>query len=180
MTTSAATPSPEASGASGSSPETSATVKGFTPRKLYRILAIAEAVTWTLLITGLIVKATAGIDATLLTTIGGVHGFVFISYGATAILVGINQRWHFGVGLLAVVTAIVPYATIPFEIVQERRGALAGAWRLTPSDDPRDHHWFDRFVRWFLNRPALLVLAIVVAIVLIFVILLTAGPPGGK
>lgn len=161
-------------------PATSASAIGFTPRKLYRILAIAEAVTWTMLITGLILKATAGIDATLLTTIGGVHGFVFISYGATAILVGINQRWHFGVGLLAVVTAIVPYATIPFEIIQERRGALAGAWRLTASEDPRDNHWFDRFVRWFLNHPALLVIAIVVAIVLIFTILLTAGPPGGK
>lgn len=151
-----------------------------TPRKLYRILAIAEAITWTLLITGLILRATSGIDQTLFTAIGSVHGFVFISYGATAILVAINQRWHFGMGLLAVVTAIVPYATIPFEIVQERRGALAGAWRLTQTDDPRDNHWFDRFVRWFLNRPAHLVLAIVVAIVLIFVILLTAGPPGGK
>jgi integral membrane protein len=153
---------------------------GFTPRKLYRVLAIAEAITWTLLITGLILRATAGINQTLFTTIGGVHGFVFISYGATAILVAINQRWHFGMGLLAVVTAIIPYATIPFEIVQERRGRLAGPWRLTKTDDPRDNHWFDRLVRWFLNRPALLVIAIVLAIVLIFTILLTAGPPGGE
>jgi hypothetical protein len=81
---------------------------------------------------------------------------------------------------LAVVTAIIPYATIPFEIVMERRGRLAGDWRLTKTDDPRDNHWFDRFVRWFLNRPALLVIAIVVAIVVVFTILLTAGPPGGK
>jgi integral membrane protein len=163
-----------------SAPENAGPATGFTPRKLYRVLAIAEAVTWTLLITGLILQATVGINATLFTTIGSVHGFVFISYGATAILVAINQRWHFGMGLLAVVTAIVPYATIPFEIVQERRGRLAGDWRLTQTDDPRDNHWFDRLVRWFLNRPALLVTAIVVAIVLIFVILLTAGPPGGK
>jgi integral membrane protein len=153
---------------------------GFTPRKLYRVLAIAEAITWTLLITGLIVRATSEIDATLFTTVGAVHGFVFISYGATAILVAINQRWHFGLGLLAVVTAIIPYATIPFELVIERRGLLAGAWRLTKTDDPRDNHLFDRFVRWFLNRPALLVTAIVVTIVLVFTILLTAGPPGGK
>ena len=153
---------------------------GFSPSKLYRVLAIAEAITWTLLITGLILRATAGIDETLFTTVGAVHGFVFISYGATAILVAINQRWKFGLGLLAVITAIIPYATIPFEIVAERHGLLAGAWRLTQTDDPRDTHWFDRFVRWFLNRPALLVTAIVVAIVVIFTILLTAGPPGGK
>ena len=155
-------------------------VRIFTPRKVYRLLAIAEAITWTLLIAGLIVRATSGIDQTVFTTIGAVHGFVFISYGATAILVAINQRWPFGLGLLAVVTAVIPYATIPFEIVAERRGLLVGGWRLTQTDDPRDNHPFDRFVRWFLNRPALLIIAFVVAIVLIFTILLTAGPPGGK
>jgi len=163
-----------------SASSTTVTPQRFTPKRLYLVLAIAEACTWTLLITGLIVRAAAGIDSLVLTIIGSLHGFVFISYGATAILVAINQRWHFGMGLLAVATAIVPYATIPFEIVQERRGRLAGDWRLTKTDDPRDNEWFDRLVRWFLNRPALLVTAVVVAIVLIFVILLTAGPPGGK
>lgn len=153
---------------------------GFTPRRLYVVLAIAEAITWTALIVGLILKANNGIEPTLLTTIGGIHGFVFISYGATAILVAINQRWHFGIALLAVAAAILPYATIPLEIVQTKRGALNGPWRLEATDDPRDNHWFDRFVRWFLNRPALLVIAILLAIVAIFASLLLAGPPGGR
>ena len=151
-----------------------------TPKGVYLVLAIAEACTWTFLIAGLILRATRGIDPTLLTVIGGVHGFVFISYGAVAVLVAINQRWHPLVAVLAIVTAIVPYATIPFDVVQSRRGALNGGWRLEESDDPRDRHWFDRFVRWFLNRPALLVLAILVAIVLIFGALLLIGPPGGR
>ena len=178
MTTRSAGSSPASR--ADSAPETTASAAGFTPRKLYRMLAIAEAITWTLLIAGLILRAAVNLDATVFTTIGAVHGFVFISYGATAILVAINQRWHFGLALLAVATAIIPYATIPFELVMERRGLLAGAWRLTQTDDPRDNHWFDRFVRWFLNRPALLVTAIVVAIVLVFTILLTAGSPDGK
>lgn len=159
---------------------TSAQTSGFTPKKLYLVLSIAEAITWTLLIAGLIIRATNGIEAWLLTTIGGLHGFVFISYGATAILVSINQRWHPAVALLAVVTAIVPYATIPFDIVQSKRGALEGSWRLEETDDPRDKHWFDRFVRWFLNRPVLLVTALLVAVAVIFTILLIMGPPGGK
>jgi integral membrane protein len=163
-----------------SAAKTVATARRFTPKRLYFILAIAEACTWTLLLSGLMVRAIWGIDPFALFVIGGLHGFVFISYGATAILVAINQRWHFAVGLLAVVTAILPYATIPFDIVQSRRGALDGNWRLEASNDPRDKHWFDRFVRWFLNRPVLLVLAIVVAIVLIFCVLLIAGPPGGR
>lgn len=153
---------------------------GFTPKKLYFVLAIAEAVTWTLLITGLILRGTVGIEPWLFTTFGGIHGFIFLSYGATAVLVSINQRWHPGVAILAVITAIVPYATIPFDRYQSKRGALDGPWRLEETDDPRDKNWFDRFVRWFLNRPLLLVLALVVAVVVIFSVLLFIGPPGGK
>ncbi len=159
---------------------TKVTPRLFTPKRLYFVLAIAEACTWTLLITGLIVRATGDIDPLVLTIIGGLHGFVFISYGATAILVSINQRWHPLVALLAVVTAIVPYATIPFDVVQSRRGALNGDWRLTETDDPRDKNWFDRFLRWLLNRPAILVLVILVLVILIFSALLFAGPPGGR
>jgi integral membrane protein len=163
-----------------SAPASTATPRRFTPKRLYLVLAIAEACTWTLLIAALITRATVGIEPAALTVIGGLHGFVFISYGAAAILIAINQRWHPLVALLAVVSAIVPYATIPFEIVQSRRGALNGDWRLTATDDPRDKHWFDRFVRWFLNRPILFVLVLVVAIALVFTALLIAGPPGGR
>ena len=153
---------------------------GFTPRKLYFALAIAEACTWTLLITGLILRATTGIDQTLFTTIGGLHGFVFISYGATSILIAFNQRWGFWVGLLAVITAILPYATIPFELVQAKRGALEGNWRFEATDDPRDAKPLDRLFRWFLKHPLLLILVIVLAIVAVFSTLLFLGPPGGR
>ena len=156
------------------------TKSGFTPRKLYFVLAIAEACTWTLLITGLILKATVGIEPSLLTTIGGLHGLVFISYGATSILVAFNQRWGFWLGLLAVITAILPYATIPFELVQAKRGALEGPWRTKATDDPRDKKALDRLFRWFLARPVLLILVIVLAIVAVFSTLLILGPPGGR
>ncbi|MET0296550.1 MAG: DUF3817 domain-containing protein, partial [Microbacterium sp.] len=53
------------------------------PLTLFRTLAIAEAISWTLLITGLILRATA--DLAIAVTIGGgIHGFVFLAYGATA------------------------------------------------------------------------------------------------
>ena len=156
------------------------TQAGFTPRKLYFVLAIAEACTWTLLITGLILRATTGIDQTLFTTIGGLHGLVFISYGATSILIAFNQRWGFWVGLLAVITAILPYATIPFELVQAKRGALEGQWRFDATDDPRDAKPLDRLFRWFLKHPLLLILVIVIAIVVVFSTLLFLGPPGGR
>ncbi len=150
-----------------------------TPHKLYKTFAFAEAVTWTLLLSGLAIRATVGAPPELLLVVGGLHGFVFLAYGATSILVGINQRWSIARTLAAVALAIVPYATIPFERSVEKRNLLKGAWRTTATDDKRDAHWFDRLFRWFLSRPALLGVALFAAIVGIFAVLLIVGPPGG-
>ncbi|MEY4434794.1 MAG: hypothetical protein RIR16_834, partial [Actinomycetota bacterium] len=67
-----------------------------SPKKLYKAFAFAEAVTWTLLITGLVLRATVGVDQALFFVVGSVHGAVFLGYGVTAALVGVNQRWGFG------------------------------------------------------------------------------------
>ena len=150
-----------------------------TPARLYRVLAIAEAITWTLLIGALIARA-VGAPGIVVTIAGGIHGFVFLSYGATAILVAFNQRWSIGLGILAVGSAIVPYATIPMEIWLHRKGRLAGDWRLEVSAHPQDRTWYDRLMRWFLNHAWLLVALIAVAVVALYVILLLVGPPGGK
>ena len=150
-----------------------------TPARLYRVLAIAEAITWTLLISALIARA-VGAPGIVVTIAGGIHGFVFLSYGATAILVAFNQRWSIGLGILAVVSAIVPYATIPMEIWLHRKGRLVGYWRLEASDHPQDHTWYDRTMRWFLNHAWLLVVLIAVAVIALYAILLFIGPPGGK
>ena len=146
-----------------------------TPGRLYRVLAIAEAITWTILISALIARA-VGAPGIVVTIGGGIHGFVFLAYAATAVLVALNQRWHPGVGVLAVVSAVVPYATIPMEVWLHRTGRLTGGWRLEATDDPRD----DRLMRWFLRRPWVLAVLLVVGIVALYVILLLIGPPGGK
>jgi integral membrane protein len=150
-----------------------------TPASLYRVLAIAEAITWTLLIAALIARA-VGAPAIVVTIAGGIHGFVFLSYGATAILVAFNQRWSIGLGLLAVASAIIPFATIPMEIWLHRKGRLVGEWRLDESEHPQDRTWYDKTMRWFLNHAVLLVVLIAVAVVALYVVLLLVGPPGGK
>jgi integral membrane protein len=150
-----------------------------SPARLFRVLAIAEAITWTLLISALIARA-VGQPALLVTIAGGVHGFVFLSYGATAVLLAFNQRWHLGVAITTVASAIVPFATIPMEIWLHRTGRLEGEWRLTETDDPRDRTWYDRTMRWFLQRPWVLFVLIAVLIVALYVILLLIGPPGGR
>lgn len=147
-----------------------------TPKQLFRLAAIAEAITWTLLITALIVRATTGF-ALGVTIAGGIHGFVFLAYGATAVLLAVNQRWHPGVAITAIASAVIPYATIPAEIWLARTGRLDGVWRRDETDDPRDRTWIDRLARWFIRHPWLLLLVIAAAVVVLFVVLLTAGPP---
>lgn len=149
-----------------------------TPKKLFRIVAIAEAITWTLLITGLILRATA--DLAIAVTIGGgIHGFVFLTYAGIALLVGIDRRWKPGLVVVAVVSAIVPYATIPVDVWLDRRGKLDGAWRTEP-DASGDRTFLDGLVRWFVRRPVVLVVIFVVVLIAIFTTLLMIGPPGGS
>lgn len=147
-----------------------------TPRSLFRVVAIAEAVTWTLLIAALIIRAVTGF-APIVTIAGGIHGFVFLSYGATAVLLAVNQRWNPGVAVVAIASAIVPYATIPVEVWLARSGRLDGAWRRDETDDPRDRVWVDRLARWFIRHPVLLIVAIAAAVVVLFAVLLWIGPP---
>jgi len=148
-----------------------------SPRAVYRAVSIAETITWTFLIAALITRATTGI-ALVVTVAGGVHGFVFLAYAATALLIAINQRWNPALAIAAVATAVVPFATIPFDLWLERHGRLTGAWRTQKSDDPRDDTWFDSLVRWMLRHPLLLGGIVVAAVVIVFVVLLVAGPPG--
>jgi len=148
-----------------------------TPLSLFRVLALAEAVSWTLLIAGLILRAM--LDLPIAVTIGGgIHGFVFLSYGATAVLVAMNQRWGMWPTIVAVGSAVIPYATIPTEIWLHRAGRLDGPWRIAPG--PEADRWHDPLMRWFLRRPWVLALFLVAAVAVVFAVLLVVGPPGGK
>lgn len=151
----------------------------YTPRKLFRTFAFAEGVTWTLLIAGLVGKQLWGWPQPVVTTIGGIHGAVFLGYGVIAALVGVNQRWSFWKIVAGTALAIVPYATIPFELRVEKTGQLVGDWRREHSGHEKDDRWFDRLYRWFINRPLLLAAALVLVVVAIFATLLIVGPPGG-
>jgi len=150
-----------------------------SPRRLFGVLAFAEAVTWTLLITALILRATAGLDWAV-SVAGGIHGFIFLAYAATALLVAINQRWSIGVAVVAVGSAVIPYATIAAELWLARSGRLDGEWRREATDDPRDKGVIDRLARWFIRHPVLLASLIAAAVAALFVVLLVLGPPGGR
>lgn len=149
------------------------------PKALFRALAIAEAISWTLLITGLVLRTTAGL-AMAVTVGGAIHGFVFLSYGAAAVLIALNNRWRPWPVIVALVSAVIPYATIPAELWLARTGRLAGEWRVADAEHASDRRWYDGALRWFLRRPWVLALLILLAVAALFTVLLLIGPPGGR
>lgn len=144
------------------------------PRTLFRSFAVAEMFTWAGLITALILRAIGVGD--IVSIAGGIHGFVFLCYSVTTIFVWVNQRWSFAVGITGLLMAVVPFATVPFEIAIDRKGLLAGGWRLGPGgDEPRGviEHVHD----WVLRHVLLAILLLVLLVTAIFLTLLWLGPP---
>ncbi|QHC54636.1 integral membrane protein [Rathayibacter tanaceti] len=150
-----------------------------TPRRLFRLLSIVEAVTWTLLIVGMLLKYVVGVGDWPVSVAGPIHGFAFLAYGAAALVLAVNQRWSAGATALAVVSAVVPYATVPLERGFERNGLLEGGWRREATADPRDGRPTSRLLRWALGRPVLAAALVLAAVAVVFVALLVVGPPGG-
>jgi integral membrane protein len=147
------------------------------PKQLFLLFAKGEAVTWTLLISALIIRAAGDPIPHVVTIAGSIHGAVFLGYAVTALLVGINQRWSFGKLALAVGLAIVPFATIPLERRLLATSALDGEWRTAKSEDPRDDFFIDAIFRWFIARPIVLLAVLLVAVPAVFAFLLFLGPP---
>ena len=105
-----------------------------------------------------------------------VHGVVFIAYCLTTVLVAVDQRWSRGrtlLGLAAVGPAVLHRV---FDRYAERRGALAGSWRLT-STEPAGR--LDRPVAWLLRNPVRGVVAGLVAVAALTGVALLVGPPAG-
>lgn len=149
-----------------------------SPRALFRSFATAEAFTWAGLITAMILRGTGVTDA-MMPIAGGLHGFVFLSYCVTTVFVWVNQKWRPGTGVLGLALAIVPFATVPFEIILDRKGKLSGPWRLRPGGDaPKG--FIEHVQAWVLRHPFLSVVVLLVCVAVVFTILLILGPPGGR
>jgi integral membrane protein len=148
-----------------------------SPKKLFQTFAVGEAFTWALLISALIARALVEGLAIAVTVAGTIHGAMFLSYCTTAVLVGVNQRWSFGKIAAAVSLAVVPFATVPFDRSLLKKGRLEGDWRTQPSDHPSDKSLIDRLFRWFIARPLVLILTLVLAVATLFFVLLSLGSP---
>lgn len=170
----AGTAVPSASASSASGPSAPVPPTGLSPQRLYRVLAFAEAVTWTLLIAGMIGKYLLRLGDLGVRIGGGIHGFVFLTYCAVTVLIGVDARWGAGRTLLGLGSAVIPYATIPFELSTQHHGLLPHRWRLR-SDEPTGP--LERLVAFAQRHPILAVLIAAVVLPVVFSLLLMAGPP---
>ena len=143
-----------------------------SPRRTFRALALAEAVTWTLLLAGMVLKYVLDVTELGVRIGGGLHGFVFLAYCVTVVLVGTDGRWSAGRTGLGLAAAFVPYATVPFE--RHVDGTLARDWRLRtePGRGP-----LERLVAAALRAPVLAGVVVLVGLVVVFGGLLAVGPP---
>ena len=147
-----------------------------TPKLFFKIFAIAETITWTLLIIGMILKYTH-ITEVGVRIGGGIHGFVFICFVIAVIGVGTSQSWSIKRIATGLGSAIIPYATIPFEVSVAKAGLLEGDWGLG-ANGRAPRNWFEKLTAWAIRSPWLAIGAGIVLVVLIFSGLLIAGPPG--
>jgi integral membrane protein len=145
-----------------------------TPRRLYRTLAAAEAVTWTFLIIAMVLEYVTRTTDALIRPAGGLHGLVFLAYCATTVLVGVDGRWPLGRILLGLASAIPPWMTIPFERWADRRGHLADRWRLA-EESPASLG--ERLAAVAVRRPVPAAVGVLVLVGAVFVGLLQLGPP---
>ena len=150
-----------------------------SPLRLFRTAAVAEAVTWGLLLVGMFLKYVTETTDAAVSVFGAVHGVVFIAYCLVAILVGVDQRWSAGRVVLALLAAIPPFFPVLFDVLAERRGAFA-QWRLT-AHHPQEglDRPIDRPVGWLLRHPGQGALVGVGAVAVLTVLALLVGPPVG-
>jgi integral membrane protein len=147
-----------------------------SPLLLFRRVAIAEAITWALLLTGMFLKYVTQTTELAVRVFGMLHGVVFIAYCLATLLVGIDQRWPRGRVLLGLVSAVPPFLTVWFDRNAERRGALGRSWRLA-TGAPQGP--LERPVAWLLRNPVRGALVGGVSVAVLTGVALVAGPPVG-
>jgi integral membrane protein len=102
-----------------------------SPRTAFRIVAIAEAVSWAGLLIGMLFKYVVSDNPTGVHVFGPIHGGVFMLYCLTVLAVCRPLRWSPVLTLVALASSIPPFATLAFDLWAERTGRLPAEARFS-------------------------------------------------
>lgn len=94
---------------------------------LFKIAAIAEAIGWSLLITGIILRSLMHGNQTPVVVAGRIHGTLFISYIIAAIACGPSLRWSLPRTVVAGLCSVPPYGSLVYEWISARHRTYANA-----------------------------------------------------
>lgn len=128
-----------------------------------------------MLILGMILKYTGVTDA-VVPVAGPIHGFGFLCFAAMTILIWVNNRWSFGLGVLGLVVSVIPFAALPFTLWADRRGRLEGGWRYLGTDE-KPTNPADWGLAQMVRHPVRTIIIVLVVIAVIFTLLLNMGQP---
>ena len=95
-----------------------------TVARVFRAVAVAEAVSWALLLAGMFVKYVVGTTEVGVQVAGPLHGAVFIAYLVVALVAWRVLRWSPVTAVLALVASVPPFVTVWFERWAQRTGRL--------------------------------------------------------
>lgn len=91
---------------------------------LFKVVAVAEALSWAGLLTGMYFKYLTEAGDLGVRIFGPVHGGIFLGYLALTLVLGRSLRWTARTVLLGLACSIPPFATAAFEIWAARSGRL--------------------------------------------------------
>jgi integral membrane protein len=95
-----------------------------TAATTFRVVAVAEALSWLGLLIGMFVKYVPETTELGVKVFGPIHGAVFVAYVVIALLTARLLRWSPGTTVLALLASVPPFATVWFERRASRTGQL--------------------------------------------------------
>jgi integral membrane protein len=98
-----------------------------TAATAFRIVAVAEALSWIGLLVGMYVKYVPETTELGVKIFGPVHGGIFVAYVVVALFAARVLRWSAGTALLALVASVPPLTSVWFERRATRTGQLTRA-----------------------------------------------------
>jgi integral membrane protein len=90
----------------------------------FRVVAVAEALSWVGLLAGTYVKYVPATTEAGVQFFGPVHGAVFVAYVVVALVAARVLGWSRWTALLALAASVPPLATVVFERWAARTGRL--------------------------------------------------------
>ncbi|MBM7813222.1 DUF3817 domain-containing protein [Saccharothrix algeriensis] len=96
-----------------------------SPVGRFRLLALAEAVSWAGLLIGMFFKYVLVNNELGVKVFGPVHGVVFVGYVLVTLMLA--HRWDRRTTIWALVASIPPFGTVVFERWAQRTGKLTEA-----------------------------------------------------